>query len=386
MFIGLTAGIMASQSRPFSPFSIRQLFNGSEAGVWYDPSDLSTLFQDTAGTTPVTTAGQTVGLMLDKSQGLTLGPELVTNGTFDTDTDWTKGTGWTIGSGVASKASGSSGTITQPVSGLTAGSVYAVSVDVNTFVSGGSSIRLTFGGSTGESTTTPPDTLTNFFVATSEIQSVSVFVGGLATAEIDNISVKELPGNHATQPTAAARPTYQTDGTLHWLEFDGVDDFMASNAIDFTTTDEMSVFAGVQKNNTATFRVIVEASPTGNGTFYLSAQANDIYQYSPKGTVAVFVDGPTSFPSPSKNVVSGFSKIATPIATIRVDGVDRETVTSSQGTGNFLSQALNIGARSNGSLGLNGRIYGLIVRAAIPTPDVIDQTEAYIAEKTGVTL
>lgn len=29
------------------------------------------------------------------------GPELVTNGTFDTDSDWTKGTGWSIANGVA---------------------------------------------------------------------------------------------------------------------------------------------------------------------------------------------------------------------------------------------------------------------------------------------
>jgi len=49
------------------PFSIADLFASSEQGAWYDPSDLSTLFQDSAGTTPVTTAGQPVGLMLDKS-------------------------------------------------------------------------------------------------------------------------------------------------------------------------------------------------------------------------------------------------------------------------------------------------------------------------------
>jgi hypothetical protein len=49
----------------------------------------ATLFQDTAGTTPVTTPGQTVALMLDKSKGLTLGPELVTNGDFSIlTTDW----------------------------------------------------------------------------------------------------------------------------------------------------------------------------------------------------------------------------------------------------------------------------------------------------------
>ena len=49
-------------------FSPSQLFTAGEAGVWYDPSDLTTLFQDTAGTTPVTTPGQTVALMLDKSR------------------------------------------------------------------------------------------------------------------------------------------------------------------------------------------------------------------------------------------------------------------------------------------------------------------------------
>jgi len=52
------------QSGGFSPAS---LFAGGIAGAWYGPSDLSTLFQDSAGTTPVTTAGQPVGLMLDNS-------------------------------------------------------------------------------------------------------------------------------------------------------------------------------------------------------------------------------------------------------------------------------------------------------------------------------
>lgn len=36
-------------------------------GAWFDPSDLLTLYQDAAGTTPVTAVEQPVGLMLDKS-------------------------------------------------------------------------------------------------------------------------------------------------------------------------------------------------------------------------------------------------------------------------------------------------------------------------------
>lgn len=35
--------------------------------AWYDPSDITTLFQDSAGTTPVTASGQPVGRMSDKS-------------------------------------------------------------------------------------------------------------------------------------------------------------------------------------------------------------------------------------------------------------------------------------------------------------------------------
>ena len=48
-------------------FNPASLFTGGKEGVWYDPSDLSTLFQDSTGTTPVTEPGQPVGLMLDKS-------------------------------------------------------------------------------------------------------------------------------------------------------------------------------------------------------------------------------------------------------------------------------------------------------------------------------
>ncbi len=31
-------------------------------------------------------------------------------------------------------------------------------------------------------------------------------------------------GNHATQDTASYKPLYRTDGVLHWLELDGLDD------------------------------------------------------------------------------------------------------------------------------------------------------------------
>jgi len=46
---------------------VKGLFAGGVKGAWYDPSDFSTMFQNIAGTTPVTAAGQPVGKILDKS-------------------------------------------------------------------------------------------------------------------------------------------------------------------------------------------------------------------------------------------------------------------------------------------------------------------------------
>lgn len=44
------------------------LFANGENGVWYDPSDFSTMYQNSTGATPVTAIGQPVGLILDKSR------------------------------------------------------------------------------------------------------------------------------------------------------------------------------------------------------------------------------------------------------------------------------------------------------------------------------
>lgn len=57
----------STDPRRFGPWTPIQLFTKGEQGAWYDPSDLSTLYQDAAGTTPVSADGQPVGRMEDKS-------------------------------------------------------------------------------------------------------------------------------------------------------------------------------------------------------------------------------------------------------------------------------------------------------------------------------
>ena len=66
----MNLSIGLSLTRPSGPlgFNPASLFANGEEGAWYDPSDLSTLFQDTAGATPAG-VGDPVGLILDKSKG-----------------------------------------------------------------------------------------------------------------------------------------------------------------------------------------------------------------------------------------------------------------------------------------------------------------------------
>ena len=61
------ATILGGTSKKTFDQIIQSLFSNNEQGFFYDPNDLSTMFQDAAGTIPVTAVGQPVGLIRDKS-------------------------------------------------------------------------------------------------------------------------------------------------------------------------------------------------------------------------------------------------------------------------------------------------------------------------------
>ncbi len=64
---GMALGRMGRNGGVRAGAVVRALFANGEQGAWYDPSDFSTMSQDTAGVTPVTATGQPVGRILDKS-------------------------------------------------------------------------------------------------------------------------------------------------------------------------------------------------------------------------------------------------------------------------------------------------------------------------------
>jgi len=113
----------------------------------------------------------------------TLGSDVIVNGDFDTDTDWTKGTGWSISGGVG-VASAATGQLYQTT--ITSGKWYQETFDVSTYTSG--SVRAYIGGNALIAYTTTGSKLDTGRAGTTTIGlNDSSFTGS-----VDNVSVKEL--------------------------------------------------------------------------------------------------------------------------------------------------------------------------------------------------
>ena len=211
-------------------FSPAALFALAEPGAWYDPSDLTTLFQDSGGATPVTAPNQQVGLMLDKSQG-PIGPELVSNGTFvgNATTGWYRGFVSTNGTFIASggfatytvgASDGSSPRMVTAIPNLVVGKTYKLFFTEGTATgTGDRSVEWTSTADGTGGTTLNRVTVANwngenksFLVAATATTMYLAFsfpsTSSGSTGSIGNVSVKSAFGTHATQATSTQRPIY----------------------------------------------------------------------------------------------------------------------------------------------------------------------------------
>lgn len=430
-----------------SSTSLSWMWANGEPGFWFDPSDFSTLYQDSAGTTPVTAAGQSVGLIRDKSgrgnhataagtKRPTLGRHpasgirnLYTNTGFAggaTGTPGTAPTGWTIGfatgSIIAITADAALGGNSVTVSATAArqflhqqfspaaGTTWTLSADVVlsqtlrmdtciVFASQPADATQTFflnGAQVSNLTQIPAGAhkvavrLVVGATAGTGIQArVGIGCSGLATGSVKVMNPQREAGAVATayqKVVSAFDVTESPYRDLWYLGFDGVDDALVTSTIT-PGTDKVQVFAGVRKLSDAATGVLVETSAdsgTNAGSFQIRA---------PSGAASNYLMGPRGATAQALGTYSPYvapvSNVLALIADLsgstfgRINGASN-TIVGATGGGNFLAYAINIGARAGTSLFFNGRLYGLIGRFG---PNLsagqIANTESWLNAKTG---
>ena len=188
---------------------------------------------------------------------------------------------------------------------------------------------------------------------------------------------------------------YDTTGFPAFLRFDGTNDALVTNSINFTATDEMSVFAGVRKLSDDE-RVFVELSAsisTSAGSFLIVSGSNTGvdgvrvgWNSGARGSAALVgaqISQAYTFTAPDTAVLSSTHDISGDLSTIRRNALAGVSATGDKGTGNFGNHPLYIGARgTTQTVPFNGRLHSLIVLGRTVTPTELTQTEGYVEAKT----
>lgn len=202
-------------------------FMGSQAdGLWFDVTKTDRFFQESTGPTLGDDAGEAIGLAMDQRlwSGQTLAgvvaaaTEVVANGGFDSDTAWTKGTGWTISGGKASRTSqASSSNLLSDVAVPVSGKTYRVAFTISNYVSG--ALVADCGGGNAPSASAN-GSYVYYIAATGANANFKFFASNNFEGSVDDVSVKLVPGNHGVQGTGSLKPLRQAEGA----KFDGSDD------------------------------------------------------------------------------------------------------------------------------------------------------------------
>lgn len=350
----------------FNPVAyIQSLFAGSAPGCYFDVSDLSTMFQDAAGTTPAA-VNSPVGLLLDKSQGLVLGSERVT-----TPYTGSVSGAWSISATLITRNGSSTGLANPNFGGATLDTtkLYQVSFTVSNKsgddflmrLATGTAYRITANGV--HTCRIPPGSTATQLV-------FAPWAGTVGEATISNISVRELPGNHATQATGAARPLLKSDGTHYWLEGDGVDDWLRAT---FTITQPWDRISAIRQISWTSLDQIFGGSTLSR--VFQSSSSPTIGMYDGTGTLSA-----SSLAIGSDGVLSehhngGSSRLS----------VDNGAPATGV-TGTEAPAGVTLFANISGTQQANARLYHLVMRQGTFTDPEIATLRSIAAAKAGITL
>jgi hypothetical protein len=193
-----------------------------------------------------------------------------------------------------------------------------------------------------------------------------------------------------TYQRIAAATDYATAGFLPYLAADGVDDQMASAAVNFTTTDKLTAVFGSLSNSTAN-QGVFQIGNVGAGTMnalYLASSTIDM-RSSVQGSTGnsqmrIIGSGPGA-----NAVFSQLYDIAGATAAdesqIRLNGTlptQNVQAAGPAGGGNFANVAITL-LQFSGAFFLNGRLYQIVICGKTLSASELASTEAFVNSRTG---
>lgn len=237
-------------------FDLLSLFqSGAYSGFLYDfatpptstfGSGISPAYQDQANTI-ANADGNPVGLLIDRSQGVVVGPQLFVSPSV--------GVGWTNnGDGSYTHIPGNTGLLSV-VGVLSIGALYKYSI--TTVTSASSGVLYTGGNGAPFSTT---GVYSGFLVCSA---NTNLAVGPLSAfaGTVSAISVRQVLGNHGLQATAAAKPTLKLTNGIWRQHADGSDDTQQTK---FTPGSEIMMIGAMLPGADASgFDCLVGSQDTG---------------------------------------------------------------------------------------------------------------------------
>jgi hypothetical protein len=184
--------------------------------------------------------------------------------------------------------------------------------------------------------------------------------------------------------SGTARPTLGQDGALFYLEFDGSSDLLQTGAINFSASAAISIHAGFQKASDAARATLVELGNATTGGVRIeapNANANPAIQFLSLGGTSRSVT--VTRAAPYLGVITALSQISTDTCIMRLNGTQVASETGDQGSASYANQPVNIGARSNPTQWLNGRVYCMVMRGALTGGASLTLIENWCNARTG---
>lgn len=352
-----------------------------------------TMFQDTAGTVPVTDVEQPVGKQLDKSgkgnHRIAPGPttrrpilraryNLLTYSEDFSNPAWIKSNISVTdqGGGVfrVQYTQGTLGILYQTKS-VPAGNI-KLSFDIKTNPgSPNSNVSIMAAGVRAAAITTTHEWQRVEYVG---LNNGSGDIGIISASDLSAADVLvrfpdlrfETDANLPQYQRIAAATDYDTVGFPLYLDTDGADDFMRTAAtVDFSGSDKVTLVQGLHKRNDAPaiFNELSTHVGSNSGTFYtvtgLDGAPSASYSSNARGTAAAswlavgrFTTG--QYPAPDTAIISTMHDIAGDLSRIWRNGVVGIDGTADKGAGNFSNDYVYFYARGGSTSRFNGRDYG----------------------------